>query len=228
MLWRIMAWGGMMTEPVGIQVLIADDSAPFRMGLRALLKSAPGIHLAGEATNGDEVVALAQQLQPDVILMDLQMPGRSGIEATGEILGASPHIAILVITMFDDNDSVFAVMQAGASGYLLKGARKDEILRAIQGVASGEAIFGPPIAKRMMQFFAQIQAKPKPNPFPELTERERDILEGIAQYQSNIEIARKLMISEKTVRNHVSNIFSKLHVADRTAAILRARSAGLG
>jgi DNA-binding NarL/FixJ family response regulator len=156
------------------------------------------------------------------------MPGKSGIEATGEILGASPHIAILVITMFDDNDSVFAVMQAGARGYLLKGARKDEILRAIQGVASGEAIFGPPIAKRMMQFFAQIQAKPKPNPFPEMTEREREILEGIAQYQSNIEIARKLMITEKTVRNHISNIFSKLHVADRTAAILRARSAGLG
>ena len=142
-------------------------------------------------------------------------------------LGLFPE-GFLVVTMFDDDDSVMATMQAGARGYLLKGARKEEILRAIRGVANGEAIFGPAIAKRMMHYFVQISARPKPNLFPELTERERTILEIMAQYKSTAEIARELGLSEKTVRNYASNIFGKLQVADRTQAILKAQAAGLG
>lgn len=216
-----------MTESSSIQVLIADDSAPFRAGLRALLKAAPGVNFLGEATNGAEVIALAEEMQPDVILMDLQMPGLNGIEATRQIVATSPHIAILVVTMFDDDDSVLAVLQAGARGYVLKGARKDEIVRAIHNVANGEAIFGPTVAKRVIQFFAQLSIRPNQNLFPELTHRERDILELMAQYKSNAEIAKQLQLSEKTVRNYASNIFGKLQVADRTQAILRARDAGL-
>lgn len=217
-----------MQEVNPIQVLIADDSPPFRAGLRALLKATSGVSLLGEAIDGAEVITLAEQLQPDVILMDLQMPGLNGVEATRQIVATSPHIAILVITMFDDDDSVLAVLQAGARGYLLKGARKEEIVRAIHNVACGEAVFGPAIAKRVIQFFAQISMKPKPNLFPELTPRERDILELMAQYKTNSEIAKQLQLSEKTVRNHASNIFGKLQVADRTQAILCARDAGLG
>jgi DNA-binding NarL/FixJ family response regulator len=216
-----------MVETNSIQVIIADDSAPFRAGVRALLKATPSISLLGEATNGTEVITLAEQLQPDVILMDLQMPGLNGIEATRQIVATSPHIAILVITMFDDDDSVLSVLQAGARGYLLKGARKEEIVRAIHNVANGEAIFGPAIAKRVIQFFAQIGTRSHPNLFPELTHRERDILELMAQYKSNAEIAKELQLTQKTIRNYASNIFGKLQVADRTQAILRARDAGL-
>jgi DNA-binding NarL/FixJ family response regulator len=151
----------------------------------------------------------------------------NGVEATRQIVATSPHIAILVITMFDDDDSVLAVLQAGARGYLLKGARKEEIIRAIHNVANGEAIFGPAIAKRVIQFFAQMSTRPHQNLFPELTHRERDILELMAQYKSNAEIAKQLQLTQKTVRNYASNIFGKLQVADRTQAILRARDAGL-
>lgn len=214
-----------------IQLLIADDHAHFRDGLRALLLSAPDITVVGEASNGDEVIAQAAKLQPDVILMDINMPGVNGIEATRQILRTSPHISVLMITMFEDDDSVFAALRAGARGYLLKGALKAEILRAVRGVGSGEAIFGPSIARRLMQFFSTEQASPQmqlQHAFPELTEREREILTLIAQHLTNPEIADRLHLSHKTVRNHVSNIFSKLQVVDRAQAIIRAREAGLG
>jgi DNA-binding NarL/FixJ family response regulator len=214
-----------------IQLLIADDHEPFRDGLRALLMSAPDIELIGEAANGDEAIAMAARLQPDVILMDINMPGVNGIEATRQILHTSPHISVLILTMFEDDDSVFAALRAGARGYILKGALKAELLRAIRGVSNGEAIFGASVARRLMQFFSAARPAPQDpaaNAFPELTEREREILNMIAQHLTNPEIADRLHLSHKTVRNHVSNIFSKLQVVDRAQAIIRAREAGLG
>jgi DNA-binding NarL/FixJ family response regulator len=211
-----------------IRVLIADDHSHFRDGLRALLISASDLEVVGEAGDGDKAVSLAARLQPDVILMDLNMPSMDGIEATRRILHTSPHISILVVSMFEDDDSVFAALQAGARGYLLKGALKAEILRAIRAVTSGEAIFGPAIAKRLMNYFAVPRPSTHKDVFPELTEREREILALISQHQTNPEIAKRLHLSPKTVRNHVSNIFTKLQVADRAQAIIRAREAGLG
>ena len=211
-----------------ISVLLADDHPPFRAGLRALLESEPDIEVIGEADTGANTLLLAARHQPDVILMDLQMPDVTGIEATRKILYTSPHIAVLVITMFEDDDSVFAALRAGARGYLLKGTLKSEILRAIRAVHSGEAIFGPEIAKRLMHYFASPHPITLPYAFPELTEREREILNLIAQHHANPEIAERLNLSLKTVRNHVSNIFSKLQVVDRAQAILRAKEAGLG
>jgi DNA-binding NarL/FixJ family response regulator len=211
-----------------ITVLIADDHADFRAGLRALLEAADDLEIAGEAANGVEAVNQATHLQPDVILMDINMPALNGIEATRRILYMSPHIRILMLTMFEDDDSVFAAVRAGARGYLLKGARKAEILRAIRAVNNGEAIFGPGIAQRLIHYFATPHpATPAPL-FPELTDREREILALMAQHLTNPEIADRLFISQKTVRNQVSNIFSKLQVADRAQAIIRAREAGLG
>jgi DNA-binding NarL/FixJ family response regulator len=211
-----------------ISVILADDHAHFRAGLRALALAAPDIAIIGEAANGDEAISLAEALQPDVILMDINMPGVNGVEATRRILHSSPHISILMLTMFDDDDSVFAALRAGARGYLLKGALKAEILRAIRGVSSGEAIFGPAIARRLMQFFSALKPFVPELAFPELTDREREILALIAQHRTNPEIAERLSLSQKTVRNHVSNIFSKLQVVDRAQAIIRAREAGLG
>ena len=211
-----------------IRVLIADDHPHFRDGLRALLVSAPDLEVVGEAGDGEQAISLAAKLQPDVILMDLNMPGMGGIEATRRILRTSPHIAVLVISMFEDDDSVFTALQAGARGYLLKGALKAEILRSIRAVASGEAIFGPSIAKRLIQYFATPRPSAPPDAFPELTDREHEILALIARHDTNPEIAKRLYLSPKTVRNHVSNIFTKLHVSDRAQAIIRAREAGLG
>ena len=211
-----------------IRVLIADDHPHFRDGLRALLVSAPDLDVVGEAGDGEQAISLATELQPDVILMDINMPGGGGIEATRRILRTSPHIAILVISMFEDDDSVFAALQAGARGYLLKGALKAEILRSIRAVSSGEAIFGPSIAKRLIQYFAGPRPSAPPDAFPELTDREHEILALIAQHETNPEIAKRLYLSPKTVRNHVSNIFTKLQVSDRAQAIIRAREAGLG
>lgn len=211
-----------------IRVLIADDHTLFRDGLRALLASVPEIKVVGEASNGKEALAQAIEHQPDVILMDIQMPDRNGIEATREIIKASPHIGIIVLTMFRDDDSIFAVMRAGARGYVLKGADQDVLLRAIRAVANGESLFSPEIAVRLMQFFANLKPAASSELFPELTGREREILSLIAQGETNAEIADKLVISMKTVRNHVSNIFNKLQVADRAQAALRAREAGLG
>lgn len=213
-----------MTEPA-ISVLIAEDSAPFRMGLRALLGSADDIRLVGEAEDGLQAVEMAVALQPDVVLMDVQMPGLNGIQSTQRIVQGSPHIGIVMLTMFEDDESVFAAMQAGARGYLLKGALRNEVLTAVRAAAAGEAIFGPALAKRMMQYFSQVKAPSAA--FPELTEREREVLTLIAQGRSNSEIADALVLSPKTVRNHITNIFDKLQVADRAQAIVRARDAGL-
>jgi DNA-binding NarL/FixJ family response regulator len=185
------------------------------------------MEVVGEATSGDEVITLAASLSPDVILMDLNMPGVNGIDATRRILKDNPRIGILVITMFDD-DSVFAAMRAGARGYLLKGADQVEILHAVQAVARGEAIFGPSVAQRIIEFFAAPRQARIPPAFPELTERELEVLDHIAAGRSNPDISQDLALSPKTVRNHVSNIFAKLQVADRAQAIVRARDAGLG
>ena len=211
-----------------IRVLIADDHTLFRDGLRALLNSVTDLRVAGEAATGAEVVAQATSLQPDVILMDIQMPDMNGIEATRRIVHTSPHIGVIVVTMFEDDDSVFAAMRAGAHGYVLKGAAQEEMLRAIRAVAAGEALFSAPVAKRLMNFFAAPRPPAAPEVFPELTERERELLELIAYGYNNSEIASRLSISGKTVRNHISNIFSKLQVTDRAQAIIRARDAGLG
>ena len=212
----------------GIRVLIADDHPIFRDGMRGLLESVPDTEVVGEASSGEEAIALAAALQPDVILMDLKMPGCNGIEATRRILATSPHIGVLVVTMFEDDDSVFAAMRAGARGYLLKGANQAETLRAIRAVGNGEAIFGPAIAQRLIGFFAAPAPAVPAQVFPDLTEREREVLALIAEGRGNQEIADQLFLSLKTVRNHVSNIFSKLQVADRAQAVIRAREAGLG
>ena len=211
-----------------LSLLIADDNAEFREGLRALCESVPDFVVAGEAANGEETVALAARLQPDVILMDINMPRGNGIECTRRILHSSPHIGILILTMFDDDDSLFAAVRAGARGYVLKGALKAEVVRAVRAIASGEAIFGAAIARKMMTYFAAPRPAAPAQTFPELTEREREILALMAQHMANPEIAQRLSISDKTVRNQVSNIFNKLQVADRAQAILRAREAGLG
>ena len=209
-----------------LRVLIADDHPFFRDGVRVLLDAVAETEMVGEASTGEEAIALAERLQPDVVLMDLNMPGTNGIEATRRILSASPHIRILVLTMFEDDDSVFAALRAGANGYLLKGADQEELLRALTAVGRGEAIFGPAIAQRLLHYFAVPRSAP-PQAFPDLTDREREILALIAKGQSNTEIAQRLYLSQKTVRNHVSNIFTKLQVADRAQAIVRAREEGL-
>jgi DNA-binding NarL/FixJ family response regulator len=214
-----------MTEQ--ITILIADDHTLFRDGLRALFASLPDTAVVGEAADGGTAVALAEKLQPDIVLMDIQMPGINGIEATRRIVGTSPHIGVIIVTMFEDDDSVFAAMCAGARGYVLKGADQEEMLRTIRAVARGEALFGPAIAARLASFFSAPRQATMAA-FPELTEREREVLRLLAQGQTNQEIAANLAISNKTVRNHLSNIFSKLQVADRVQAIIRARDAGLG
>ncbi len=208
-----------------LTILIADDHPVFRKGLRALLASMQEVELAGEVTSGEEAIRLAEQLQPDVILMDLQMPGGGGLVAIRQIVQTSPHIRILVLTMFQDDDSVFAALRAGARGYILKDMDDEEITRAILAVGNGEAIFSPAIAERMMMFFSAHPALPT-SLFPELTESERNVLALMAQGANNEEIARQLSFSQKTVRNYVSNIFSKLQVADRAQAIVKAREAG--
>src|SRR3954447_888892 len=211
-----------------IRVLIADDHEPFRAGLRAALGLADDIKLAGEAADGPGAVAQAQLLQPDVVLMDLKMPGFDGIEATRRITGASPHIGVVVLTMLEDDDSVFAALRAGARGYLLKGSRRAEIVRAGEAGGSGEVILGPRTAERVTTYFREERAEPRPEVFPELTDREPQVLSLIAAGRENAEIARELGVSTKTVRNHASNIFMKLQVAHRAQAIVLARDAGLG
>ncbi len=211
-----------------IRILVADDHALFRDGLRALFFSVPDTEVVGEAATGEEAIARSEDLQPDVVLMDIQMPGVNGIEATRTIVRDSPHIGVIVVTMFEDDDSVFAAMRAGARGYVLKGADQDEILKVIRAVAAGEAHFGPEIARRLMSFFSAKEPAATAEAFPELTAREREVLDLIARGHNNQEIAKELYLSPKTVRNHISNIFTKLQVADRAQAIIRAREAGLG
>jgi DNA-binding NarL/FixJ family response regulator len=215
-----------------IRVLIADDHVFYREGVRALLGTVPGVSVVGEASTGDEAIARAAELLPEIVLMDLKMPGLNGIEATRHVLAAQPNAGILVITMFDDDDSVFAAMRAGARGYLLKDADRAELVRAITAVRQGEAIFSPPIARRMRQYFgaapAPAAARSAGGAFAELTEREREILDLIAQGRNNTAIAGQLALSIKTVQNYVSSILSKLQVADRAQAIVQAREAGFG
>jgi DNA-binding NarL/FixJ family response regulator len=214
-----------MNRPV--RVLIADDHPVFRDGLAALLRTGPGTELAGAAADGADAVELARTTVPDVVVMDLRMPGVNGIEAIRRILAECPQAAVIVLTMFDDDDSVFAALRAGARGYLLKGADQEAIRRAVQAAAAGEAIFGPELAARMLAFMTRPPEQTAP-PFPELTGREREILELVARGQPNAAIAARLFLSEKTIRNNVSNILAKLHAAHRAQAIVLAREAGLG
>lgn len=214
-----------------IRILIADDHPVFRFGLRALLNAMPDTEVVGDATTGEAAIALAAEARPDVVLMDITMPGMGGIEAARRICAAQPEVRVLMVTMLED-DSVFAALRAGARGYVVKGTEPAEILRAIRAVANGEAIFSPSIAERMLLFFAAqppeaAQVRPDAA-FAELTERERQVLELIAGGLTNSAIAERLVISPKTVRNYITEIFSKLQVADRAQAIIRARDAGLG
>jgi DNA-binding NarL/FixJ family response regulator len=217
-----------------IRVLVADDHPVFRRGMRAILGAESGTELVGEATDGEEAAALALELRPDVVLMDLNMPHVNGIEATRRIMEANPETAVLMLTMFEDDKSIFAAMRAGAHGYVLKGADGAETLRAIQAAAGGEAIFSPTITRRLTEYFATPghgakAAKATPDhTFPDLTEREHEVLSLVAEGYTNNAIASRLYLSPKTVRNYVSSIFTKLGVADRSQAIVRAREAGLG
>ncbi len=216
-----------MVSDQPIRILIADDHPVFRFGLRALLESQSDMVVLAEAESGEESVQMVQSLQPDVVLMDVNMLGLNGIEATRQITAINSETAILIITMFDD-DTVFTAMQAGARGYLLKGAQGEETLRAIRAVANGEVIFSPGVAEHMMLYFSRGMKTTPDTPFPDLTPRECEILELLAQGLTNMAIAEKLVLSPKTIRNKVSNIFSKLQVATRSEAIIRARNAGLG
>ena len=212
-----------MTEP--LTIVIADDHPLFRKGLRALLGTLPQVQVVGEAASGSESARLAEQLRPRLMLMDLQIPGGDGLSAIRELATTLPQTNILVVTMFEDDDSVFAALRAGARGYMLKDTDDDAMARAVLAVGNGEAIFSPAIAARMMAFFASPPSQPVS--FPDLTESERNVLRLMARGLANEAIASQLALSPKTVRNYISSIFSKLHVADRAQAIVRARDAGL-
>jgi DNA-binding NarL/FixJ family response regulator len=214
--------------PTRIRVIIADDHPLFRDGLRAMFESELDIDLVGEAATGLEAVALASQLLPDVALMDVQMPDVDGIEATRRVLAASPKTRVLVVTMFEDDDSVLAAMRAGARGYMVKGMRSADAIRAVRAVAEGDAIFSPAIAGRLVSMLAEAKQRAPREAFPELTERERQTLDLMAQGHNNAVIAERLHLSPKTVRNYVTSIFGKLQLVDRSQAIVRAREAGLG
>lgn len=218
-----------MSEIEKLRILIVDDHPLFRKGLRMVLGTVADMTVVGEATTAQEAIERAEALRPSIILMDLQMPGGSGLTAVRHITTHLPEIRVLVVTLFADDESVFTALRAGARGYILKDADETEMLRAIRAVAQGEAIFSPAIATRLIDFFASGGGETAVSApiFPELTEREREILTLIARGESNGDIAQQLTISLKTVRNHVSNIFSKLQVADRAQAVIRAREAGL-
>jgi DNA-binding NarL/FixJ family response regulator len=211
-----------------IRVVIADDHPMYRYGLNAVLATQPGIDVVGEAADGQQLLSVVRDTRPDVVITDLTMPQLSGSQAAARLLAAQPDLAILILTMHQDDESLFAAMRAGARGYLLKGADSAEVAAAIQAVARGEAIYGPGIAQRIIDFFSGRHEPFTARAFPELTDRERDILELLARGSANREIASRLGITEKTVRNHLSSVFLKLQVNDRTAAALKARNAGLG
>jgi DNA-binding NarL/FixJ family response regulator len=211
---------------VTIRVVVADDHGIVREGLAALLSAHEGYEVVGTATTGAEAVRAAVTTHPDVLVMDIQMPGLNGIDATREVVRVAPDVAVLVLTMFDDDESVFAAMRAGARGYVLKGAAPDNVVRAIAAVAAGEAIFGPGVARRALGYLSRPQTAQAP--FPQLTPREREVLTLIAGGLGNATIASRLGLAPATVGNHVTSIFAKLQVASRAEAIVRARSAGLG
>jgi DNA-binding NarL/FixJ family response regulator len=211
---------------VTVRIVVADDHAVVREGLRALLAAVPGYELAGTAATAQEAVRAAVTLHPNVLVLDIQMPGPNGIDAARELSRVAPDVAILILTMFDDDDSVFAAMRAGALGYILKGADPDDIIRAIASVAAGEAIFGPAIARRALAYLTSPRQEARA--FPQLSPREHEVLDLIATGLPNATIAGRLGLSTNTVSNHISSIFAKLQVAGRTEAIIRARGAGLG
>lgn len=220
-----------MTENV-TRLMIVDDHTLFREGLIAIFLAVSDIEVVGEAASGEEAVEKAQLLNPHVILMDIQMREMNGIEATVRILERMPNTRIIMLTMMEDSESLFAAMTVGARGYVLKGADKSEVLRTIRAVASGDVLFGAAIANRVTDYFRSLHRVQSLQtalaPFPELSDRELELLDRIARGLNNHEIAEQLHITVKTVSNHISNIFSKLQVADRSQAIIRAREAGLG
>ena len=208
-----------------LRVVIADDHPVFRSGLRAVVEDAEELTLVGEAGDGKEAVAVCLQQRPDVVLMDVRMPQTSGVDATRRILAEAPEVRVVVLTMLEDDTSLLACLRAGALGYLLKGASPDEIVDTVVAVASGRAVLGPQVAARLGGLMG---AGATPHPFPDLTARERDVLDLMAAGHPNHVIAHRLALSEKTVRNNVSAVFTKLGTADRAAAVVRAREAGLG
>ncbi len=214
--------------PMNVRVVIADDHPVVRGGLRALLDTIDGIEVVGDAADGEAAVREAQLTCPDVVLMDLRMPGVDGVEATRRIRASVPETAVLVLTMLEDDATVFTAMQAGARGYLLKGAEQDDIVGAIRAVANGQAIFGPGIASRLLDFFTDPPVVVSEEPFPQLSSREREILALLADGRRTSAIAEQLFLSPKTVSNNLTSIFAKLEVADRASAIVRAREGGLG
>jgi DNA-binding NarL/FixJ family response regulator len=217
-----------MSEPAAggsVEVVVVDDHPVVRNGLRTLLTSA-GMVVTGEAANGEDAVRIAAELAPDVVIMDLVMPGMSGIETTRRLVARMPHTAVLVVSMSDDDESIFAALRAGARGYVLKGTDPADLVRAVESVARGDAVFGPGLADRVLASFSRPD-RDRDDLFPELTEREREVLKLLSQGRPNSEIGRELGIRPKTVRNHVSNILTKLAAVDRTDAVLRARDAGL-
>jgi DNA-binding NarL/FixJ family response regulator len=219
---------GVEPSPTPVRVVVVDDHPLFRQGIGSLIRDSAETELVGDGASGEDAIELCAQHRPHVVVMDVHMPGLGGVEATRRIAQSYPDIAILMLTMMDEDDSVFAAMRAGARGYVLKGADPAEILRAIIAVANGQAIFGASVAQRLSRYFANAAATPNLRPFTELTTREHEVLELMATGASNPAIAHRLALSEKTVRNNVSNIFAKLRVADRAAAVARARDAGIG
>jgi DNA-binding NarL/FixJ family response regulator len=207
-------------------VVLVDDHPLVRQGMRAVIESQLDIEVVGEASDGAEAIRVCVETKPDVVLMDLQMPGLNGIEATKRVRTASPSTAVLVLTMYDDDAMVFEAIASGAAGYLLKGSDGTDIVAAIHSVAQGQAVFGAALAKRLQTWFGQPPRTA--NPFPELTTREREILDGVATGMTNAEIGATLFLSPKTVANNVSLILDKLHVAHRAEVIIKARDAGLG
>lgn len=211
-----------------VRVVIADDHPMFRYGLAAAIAGSDEVEIVGEAADGEELLAVTEHTRPDVVLTDLAMPGLDGAAAARTILARYPDVAVLVLTMHDDNRALFSALRAGARGYLLKGADRTEIIRAVLAVAAGNAVYGAAVARRISDFFAGAQREYTAHAFPELTDREREVLDLVAAGRGNHEIARRLALSEKTVRNHVSAIMFKLQVRDRAAAVAKARDAGLG